>query len=258
MRADREVQGVGKKMVKLSSILQQKFKKKVKENLPENTQRSGDLAVFHVDDITAKERADLRDILEKYEDQTSDTTEDLQQLSQITGEVKAINNQAAILHGERIKRAQTLLKKYKEGAFTAWLLATYGNRQTPYNFLQYYEFQSKLPKALHSKMEEMPRQAVYTLASREGDLEKKEDVVRNYQGQTKQEMISQIRTLFPLNEKDKRRENIPEMGIRMLKRVLSQLDRPNVTFTREQKSRAIELLKKIEEKTCKEQEQNQC
>lgn len=222
---------------------------------------SGELAafsgVFQVNDISAKERADLRDILEKYEDEKSDTAEDLQHLSQITCEVKAINNQAAILHGERIKRAQTLLKKYKEGAFTAWLLATYGNRQTPYNFLQYFEFHSRLPKALHSKMEEMPRQAVYTLASREGELEKKEEIVRNYRGETKQEMITQIRTIFPLKEKDGRRENIPEMGIRTLKKVLSQLERPDVHFTADQKERLTELLKKIEEKSC-QQEHNRC
>lgn len=67
-------------------------------------------------------------------------TLDLAELSLITSEVKAINNQAAILHGERIKKAQTLLKSYQEGAFSAWLNATYGNRQTPYNLMQYYEF----------------------------------------------------------------------------------------------------------------------
>src|ERR1700677_3684402 len=65
--------------------------------------------------------------------------EDLEALTAITSEVKAITNQAVILHGERIKRAQEILKKYRDGAFTAWLFATYGNRQTPYNFLQYYE-----------------------------------------------------------------------------------------------------------------------
>ena len=251
-------------MVKLSALLQQRFKKNKKAKMASLAEKSsaGNLAafsgVFQVDDISAKERADLRDILEKYIETTSDTAEDLQQLSQITSEVKAINNQAAILHGERIKRAQTLLKRYKEGAFTAWLLATYGNRQTPYNFLQYFEFHAKIPKALHSKMEEMPRQAVYTLASREGELEKKEEIVRNYRGETKQEMITQIRTAFPLKEKDGRRENIPEMGIRMLKKVLDQLERPEVQLSADQSERLTELLKKIEEKSCNQQEQNRC
>lgn len=249
-------------MVKLSALLQQRFGRKEKEKATSFVNENGSVTafsgVFKVDDISAKERADLRDILEKYVDSTSDTAEDLQQLSQITSEVKAINNQGAILHGERIKRAQTLLKKYKEGAFTAWLLATYGNRQTPYNFLQYFEFHTKIPKALHSKMEEMPRQAVYTLASREGDLEKKEEIVRNYRGQTKEEIITQIRSAFPLKEEDGRRENIPEMGIRMLKKVVDQLERTDVQFTPKQRERLLELLKKIEEKSCPPQEHNPC
>ena len=248
-------------MVKLSEILQFKRKEKALA-LPEEgvvgDPPSGFADVFQINDLSAQERADLRGILERYEAGASDTLEDFQQLSQITCEVKAINNQAAILHGERIKRAQVLLKKYKEGAFTAWLLATYGNRQTPYNFLQYYEFHSKLPKALHAKMEEMPRQAVYTLASREGDLEKKEEIVRNYRGETKQEVILQIRTLFPLDERDKRRENVAEMGIRMLKRVLAHLDRPEVSFTEEQHGRIMELLKKIEDRSCQQQRQSPC
>ncbi|MCP5468893.1 MAG: CT583 family protein [Chlamydiales bacterium] len=238
-------------MAKLAELLQQRFKKKEKAKMSALAEKShaGDLAafsgVFQVNDISPEERKDLRDILEKYEEERSDTTEDLQQLSQITSEVKAINNQAAILHGERIKRAQQLLKKYKEGAFTAWLLATYGNRQTPYNFLQYFEFHSQMPKALHPKIEKMPRQAIYTLASREGTLEQKEEVVRNYKGETKQEVITQIRTLFPLNETDKRRENIPEMGIKMLRRVIAQFERPGVEFTPPQKKRLAALLKKI-------------
>lgn len=238
-------------MAKLTSILQQRFKKKEKAKMAALAEKSnsGELTVFsgifQVNDISAKEREDLLEILQKYEEERSDTAEDLQQLSQITSEVKAINNQAAILHGERIKRAQTLFKKYKEGAFTAWLLTTYGNRQTPYNFLQYYEFHSQVPKALHAKLEEMPRQAIYTLASREGSLEKKEEVIRDYKGETKQEMITKIRTLFPLDEGDKRRENIPEMGMKMLRRVIAQFERPGVEFTVPQKQRLSALLKKF-------------
>ncbi len=45
----------------------------------------------------------------------------LSSFDSITSEVKAINNQAIILHGERIKKAQEILKNYRDGAFTAWL-----------------------------------------------------------------------------------------------------------------------------------------
>ena len=82
------------------------------------------------------------------------------------------------MHGERIKKAQEILKSYRDGAFTAWLLAAYGNRQTPYNFLQYYELYTALSPGLHSQLEAMPRHAVYVLASRSGELTQKETMVR--------------------------------------------------------------------------------
>ena len=90
---------------------------------------------------------------------------DLEFLTTITSEVKAINNQAIILHGERIKQCtRTFLTKYRDGAFSAWLISTYGNRQTPYNFLQYYEFYQSLNLELQKRMDDMPRQVVlYTL-----------------------------------------------------------------------------------------------
>ena len=98
---------------------------------------------------------------------------DLNHLISLTSEVKAINNQAALLHGERIKKAHQILTRYRDGAFTAWLMAAYGNRQTPYNLMQYYEFCEAMPKQLASKIELMPRQAIYVFASREGEPRKK-------------------------------------------------------------------------------------
>ena len=95
----------------------------------------------------------------------------------LTCEVKAINNQAAILHGERIKKAHQILTPYKDGAFTAWLISTYGNRQTPYNLMQYYEFCEAMPKNLREQIEWMPRQAVYVLATRTGEWKIKQEIV---------------------------------------------------------------------------------
>lgn len=196
--------------------------------------------------LSEQEKTDLTELLSKYApDEAVDVTQDLTSLLAITSEVKAINNQAAILHGERIKKAQEILKKYREGAFTTWLRATYGNRQTPYNFLQYYEFYIKVPKTLHSKIEAMPRQAVYTLASREGTFSQKEEIVRNYQGETKQQMISLIRTLFPLKEDDLRREDIAENSIKQLERLHSDFARGRPKFSPKQRERLLELLKLI-------------
>jgi hypothetical protein len=140
--------------------------------------------------------------------------------------VKAIANQAVILHGERIKRAQEILKKYRDGAFTGWLYATYGNRQTPYNFLQYYEFYTTMPSAMHPLIDQMPRQAVYSLASRSGSIERKEAIVKSYSGKAKQELLKLIRIEFPLAEDDKRLPSLPNHAIHFLKRARETLKNP--------------------------------
>ena len=239
-------------MAKLSSILQQRFRKKEKPKMTELAEKTtgGQLSVFSgvfgVSQLGEKEQNELVELLNKFSpEEKMDHATDLKALLAITSEVKAINNQAAILHGERIKQAQVILKKYRDGAFSAWLLATYGNRQTPYNFLQYFEFHSKIPKTLHPQIEAMPRQAVYTLASRDGAFSKKEEVVRDYQGETKQEMISKIRSLFPLDENDRRRENMGESTIKNLERLVTTFEQAPVKMTKAQKISMRQLIKKL-------------
>ncbi|KAK5583325.1 hypothetical protein RB653_004917, partial [Dictyostelium firmibasis] len=119
--------------------------------------------VFKVHPLSEKDQETLREILQEYRP----VEEDFLTLASVTSEIKAISNQAVILHGERIQKAQLILKHYRDGAFSRWLMSTYGNRQTPYNFLQYYEFYLQLPVPLQDKLEDIPRQAIYTLASRD-------------------------------------------------------------------------------------------
>ncbi len=164
--------------------------------------------LFKVNELTNQEKASLEQILEEYCINPSDIQKDLSTLIALTSEVKAITNQAALLHGERIKQAQEILKRYKDGAFSEWLVASYGNRQTPYNFLLYYEFSMALPVELRKKVETLPRQVVYTLASRQAPLEKKQQVVASYAGQTKAEMLDIIRREFPLDSDDKRKKDL--------------------------------------------------
>lgn len=241
-------------MAKLSAILQQRFFKREKPNMTVIAEKATDptltvfSGLFNMEGLGDKEKQNLADILHRFaEDETIDVSQDLTHLISLTSEIKAINNQAAILHGERIKKAQTILKKYRDGAFTAWLLASYGNRQTPYNFLQYYEFYSSIPKNLQTQLESMPRQAVYTLASREGTFEKKEEIVRNYSGESKQEMISLIRTLFPLDETDKRRENLGESAAKQLQKLLEILEQKPLVLTRQQKGSLKNSLKRFDQ-----------
>ena len=179
--------------------------------------------MFRVSKLNPSETSALEAILKNFSQDSTDIAKDLSALSTITSEVKAIANQAVILHGERIKRAQNILKNYLDGAFTAWLFATYGNRQTPYNFLQYYEFYTQMPQGLHAKIDQMPRQVIYSLASRNGDFSKKEKIIENYSGETKQELLSLIREEFPLEDTDKRLPNMAAHAIGFLKKAKEML-----------------------------------
>jgi hypothetical protein len=221
-------------MSKFNDLLNLRFKSKdAQQKVTALVERSnnGELSsfsgIFRVTALGEKEKLGIESILKSFrQNESYDVAPDLHALSTITSEVKAITNQAVILHGERIKRAQEILKKYRDGAFTAWLFATYGNRQTPYNFLQYFEFYSMLPPNLHPKIDQMPRQAVYSLASRSGPLEKKEAIVKNYNGQPKQELLHLIRLEFPLPEDDKRLPNLASHAVSFLKRARETLKNP--------------------------------
>lgn len=208
-------------------------------------QRSSFGGVFSVGELSVEELDKLRAILNEYKDQNHDLEADLQSLTSITCEVRAITNQAAILHGERIKRAQNLFKTYREGAFSAWLMNTYGNRQTPYNFLQYYEFYNSMPKELRPQIERMPRQAVYTLASREGDMSNKKRIVEKYEGETKEELIRQIREAFPLEVHDGRRQDLASVTLQGLRRLLRQIGRHKVSLSADQMEEYTELQSRL-------------
>ncbi|HSW86798.1 MAG TPA: CT583 family protein [Rhabdochlamydiaceae bacterium] len=241
-------------MAKVNSLLTQRLKQATEKlskmtNLAEMSS-TGNLSsfsgVFRVTQLSSKEQEILQEILTHYSDEKKDIRDDLESLMSITSEVKAINNQAAILHGERIKKAQGILKQYRDGAFSAWLIATYGNRQTPYNFLQYYELYMALPQMLHPKLDEMPRQAVYTLASRSGEFEKKEEIVKNYKGEPKQVLLSLIRKAFPLSNDDRRATNLAEQAIQALDRIVPILQHHDFRPSLKQKEHIKELLKTLQ------------
>lgn len=243
-------------MSKVNSFLTERLKVATEKfskmtNLAELSS-SGNLSsfsgVFRVANLTQKEHESLETLLQDYMVGDQDVKQDLQHLVSITQEVKAINNQAAILHGERIKRAQEILKKYQEGAFTAWLIAAYGNRQTPYNFLQYYELYKALPQLLHPKLDAMPRQAVYTLASRNGLLEEKERIIKNYSGEPKEELISLIRQTFPLADDDKRAQDLASSAVASLKKLKTLFEHPQFRPSLKQKAVLKTLLKALNEK----------
>jgi hypothetical protein len=240
-------------MVKVNSLLAQRLKMATEKlskmtNLVEMSS-SGNLSsfsgVFRVAELNAREREMLISLLTQYKNNSREIDDDLSQLSALTAEVKAINSQAIILHGERIKKAQEILKNYRDGAFSAWLIAAYGNRQTPYNFLQYYELYTTLPQKLHSKLDEMPRQAVYSLASRNGDQQQKQSIIQNYRGEPKQELLKLIREAFPLAESDRRAQNLADSAISSLHRLQSQLKTRSFSPSSKQKAELLLVLQEL-------------
>ncbi len=205
--------------------------------------------VFSVSELNAVEKQNLKDLLQEYKGTGSkDIEQDFNQLVSITSEVKAINNQAAILHGERIKKAHAILTKYRDGAFTAWLISAYGNRQTPYNLMQYYDFYMAMPAPLKPKIEAMPKQAIYTLAARDAPLDQKRKFVENFAGETKNVLLSQIRESFPLHEEDKRRFNAGDAAIQGITKALEVLQKPRIKLSTHQKDQLetlLDTLKKV-------------
>lgn len=242
-------------MGKFNTLLNLRLKQKTPEKekmtalaeLSKNGQLTSFSGIFRLTSLSESEKESIKTILLNFaQDTTEHLEEDFLSLVTLTSEVKAIANQAIILHGERIKKAQNILKKYKDGAFTTWLISTYGNRQTPYNFLQYYEFYMTMPPVLHPKIDRMPRQAIYTLASRPGDCEKKEEIVKNFNGETKQQLLSSIRTIFPLDQEDKRNPHVAAQVINSLKKIIQFSKHLHYNPTETEKKVILELLKKIE------------
>lgn len=239
-------------MTKVNAILDQRMKKssnstKMMEMANQSTK--GNLTsfsgIFNVVELSENEKSALSEILTHFADDHQDIRNDLSLLISITSEVRAITNQAALLHGERIKKVHHMLTKYRDGAFTAWLMAAYGNRQTPYNLMQYYEFCEVMPKTLRPKIELMPRQVVYVLASREGSLEQKQQIVENYQGETKAEMLSRIREIFPLNERDRRHSKVSSSVIQELNQIYRRLKNIKTDIPSKEKKQIVHLLHQV-------------
>ncbi|NGX39205.1 MAG: hypothetical protein KR126chlam1_00528 [Chlamydiae bacterium] len=241
-------------MAKVNQLLASRFKR-ASATLSKMTElaemsSSGKLSsfsgVFRITPLSVGEEEQLHNLLQNYSKKNQEVGDDLKFLSTITSEVKAITNQAAILHGERIKKAQEILKKYRDGAFSSWLISTYGNRQTPYNFLQYYELYMSIPQGLQLKLDEMPRQAVYTLASRRCPKEEKEEVIKSYKGESKKELLSLIRERFPLAGKDRRGANVSLQILKQLEEIKKQLSKKTFEPSNHQRKQIKEALQSIE------------
>lgn len=199
-------------------------------------------------DLSRKEENNLQLILHEYFNpgamKEEEVAEDFLSLRDINTQIKSIHAQSIMLHGERIKLAQDILKKYRDGAFTAWLVETYGNRQTPYSILQYCEFYHRLPNDhLRRKLEQIPRKAAYTLASREGDSELKEKILSEHSDAGQKELIMLIQDTFPLPEGDRRKRKEANMAtLGSLEKLCQTLGKRKHSLTDEHREKVEEII----------------
>lgn len=215
---------------------------------------AGDLTqVFIPVKLEENEKKSLENLLLEFSEKTDAVDEatqstfrnDVEGLIALTGEIRAISNQSILLHGERIKRAQSILLRYQSGAFTSWLTAAYGNRQTPYNFLSYYELYQQTPENLREKFTSMPRHAIYMLATREGATEKKHVIINDFRGESKLELICKISDEFPIPEHDKRKSGLGDQVGRKLQEAINLLQIQKEMLTKSQKMKLTIMLETI-------------
>jgi hypothetical protein len=207
---------------------------------------SGFRGMFGEHVLSQQEKERLAYILQEHAQSSSTIEEDCKDLSRLTSEIKAISNQSILLHGERIKKAQHILKGYKEGAFTAWLLATYGNRQTPYSMLQYYELYCLLPQSEKGLIENLPKKAAYTLASRQGELEEKRVILRSYKGERQQDFLMRIRQALPKNGDDTRSISVNMILLKELDRFVTKLETMPHSLAKTERTQLIGLISRLQ------------
>jgi len=192
-------------------------------------------------DLTDKEQQAIQKILvDAYQPSSileSQVSLHVEQLINITKQIKNISAQSVLLHGERIKQAQELLSNYREGAFSKWLMNTYGNRQTPYSMLGYYEFHTKAPNDCKSLIESAPKKAVYLLASRIGDENKKFEIIQKHSTASQSDLLLLIQSAFPMQNPSRKKplntltiESIEKLCIKLQSRSkhLSENDREGI------------------------------
>lgn len=156
-------------------------------------------------ELSDQEKMSIRELLDNPGTPLENVSQHFEQLARITREIRCISAQSVLLHGQRIKEAQELLANYREGTFTKWLMITYGNRQTPYNMLRYYEFHKSADKEFQTIIEAAPKKCVYLLASREGDDADKLELIKEHGHSPQSNLLLLIQKTFPTQESDRRK-----------------------------------------------------
>jgi hypothetical protein len=172
--------------------------------------------------------------------------EHIQKLTDLTRQIKSISAQSVLLHGERIKQAQEILKDYREGAFTKWLMATYGNRQTPYSMLRYYELYQEAPISHKALIESAPKKAIYLLASRDGDFNKKLELIKQHGSSPQSNLVQLIQETFPVPESDQRKP-LNAATIDSISKACEKLEKRKQYLTQKDMQELSNIIQKLQE-----------
>ena len=202
-------------------------------------------SVFNTQPLDSKESNEIERLLinNVQPDGKESVEKDIEQLKLITSEIKAIGRQGTILMGERVHRARELLKAYKDGTFTKWLESTFGTRKTAYNMLAYYELYTALPHDdLRERLKKLPQRAAYILASRDGDLDIKAEIISEYHDRTHDELVVLIQEKLPVALGDKRVvKTSNEKLIFMIRELVQKLQKSEAVLTEAHKKELAEL-----------------
>jgi len=173
---------------------------------------------------------------------------DVEQLKLITSEIKAIGKQGTVLMGERVHKARELLKPYKDGTFTKWLETTFGTRKTGYNMLAYYDLYTALPRDdLRESLKKLPQRTAYILASRDGDIDTKAEIISEYHDRTHDELVILIQEKLPVASGDKRKaKSSNESLIISMIDAAQKLQKRKSSLTEEDKTDLTELAQMID------------
>lgn len=177
-------------------------------------------------------------------------TTDLDQLKKITAEIKAVAQQGAVLTGERINQARTILKPYRDGAFAQWIDMFFGSRRTAYNMLAYYELYSSLPNHESKiKFQKIPQKIAYLLASKGVTIDAKVDIIDKHFDSNHDDLMMLIQERFPTDENDGRRKTANktlldslELGFKKLLRRKDHLSEDNLRQVHRLKSLIDDIL----------------
>lgn len=88
---------------------------RLKQALSSSSDQSNIAQVFRIAPLSLQEKEKVGEILNEHRQEKHEISTDLKMLSDLTAEIKAITCQAAILHGERIKKLKRFSKAIAMG-----------------------------------------------------------------------------------------------------------------------------------------------